>query len=283
MRSVYLITIALLAVSTCYGGLVGTAVDPNSTLSNWGELYNIDPVTGATSPLRPFFLYGIGDSPLPATIFGSSTINLYALNLDTNVVSHYNPNGALDLAYDGDHNVLYGVFPDSLVTISPDPCDYVPCPTIHTVGSFGGLQMWALGYVPGEGLYGVDGMFGTLWRIDPTNAALTAVGPTGVGWLLTGMGITDIEWDSGTGRMIATAGGPESFDTFGDGPSPLGPPLTSGKIYLLDRQTGALTLLNDNAPNFFGLAEATPEPGSFFLIMMGALAVAGGRLVRRRR
>ena len=54
--------------------------------------------------------------------------------------------------------------------------------------------------------------------------------------------------------------------------------LASGKIYLLDRVNGSVTVLNNNAPHFFGLAEVTPEPGRFCLIIGDALLAAGLRL-----
>jgi hypothetical protein len=60
----------------------------------------------------------------------------------------------------------------------------------------------------------------------------------------------------------------------------------SGKIYLLGRVNGSITVLNNNAvtvlnnnePYFFGLAEVTPEQGSFFLMIGDALLAVGLRL-----
>ena len=275
MRSVYAVIAAFSTVSLCHAGfLVGIAADANSPNSATGVPYLIDPMTGATTVLtQPFDrLYLVaGDSPYPATIFGSSTVNLYTANFATGVASIYSSEGsALDLAYDSGHNVLYASLGDDrLATIPVIPCTFPPCQPETVVGNFT-LPIFAMGYVPGDGLYGVDPDMGTLWRIDVNTAALIPVGPTGVGLLVNGLSITDIEFDSATGRLIASAGGPEPVYPGS------GTPFASGKIYLLDRFTGATTLLNDNAPNFFSLAEVSPEPVSLILVG-GALLALGLR------
>src|ERR1035437_2921142 len=291
MRSVNAAIAALFTVSICHAGfLVGIAVDPNSPVPGRGLPYRIDPMTGATtlitqnftwydsnpvgSPQDNHFWLVAGDPPYPATIFGASPFNLYTANVDTGVANFYSSGGsALDLAYDSDHNVLYSSLGDRLATIPLVPCSG-PCPPIPVVGQFP-FPIYAMGYVPGDGLYGVDPATGTLWRIEVHTAALTPVGPTGI-FLANGLSITDIEFDTATGRMIASAGGPEPYFS---GTS--GTPFASGKIYLLDRFIGATTLLNGNAPNFFSLAEVSPEPAS--LILVGAALLALGVRSRFRR
>ena len=270
MRSFSVITAAFVTGSLCYAGtLVGIAVDPNSPIGTQGLVYRIDPITGATTPMAGnYFWLVAGDSPYPATIFGSSPINLYTANFDTGGGGLYYSGGvAFDLAFDSDHNTLYSIVDSSLRTIPLTPCSG-PCPTIPVIGSLS-APIYAMGYVPGEGLYGVDAVTGMLYRIDGNTAALTPVGPLGPEFMGTGLSITDIEFDVATGRMIATAG-------FGE-PVPVGPPgrlpLVSGKIYLLDRYTGGVTLLNDNAPNFISLAEVSPEPVSLILLGTGLLAL----------
>lgn len=288
MRSVYAATTAFFTVSVCHAGmLVGIAVDPNlynlndpfAPYSQMGLPYRIDPMTGATTLItQNFTWYDIGpvgypgdnhlwlvagDSPYPATIFGASPVNLSSANFDTGVGNFYYSGGyAFDLAYDSDHNVLYSSTGDSLATIPLVPCSG-PCPPIPKIGGLP-FPIYAMGYVPGDGLYGVDAYTGMLYRINGDTAALTQVGFTGVGLAVNGLSITDIEFDTATGRMIASAGGPEGLRVG---------PFLSGKIYLLDRFTGSTTLLNDNAPNFFSLVEVSPEPASLILMGAGLLAL----------
>lgn len=292
MRSVSIAIAASFTLSLCHAGnLVGIAVDPNSPnplTPYWGLPYLIDPITGATTlitqnftwydnngpgtPRDNHFYLSAGDSPNPNTLFGTSPVNLYEANFGTGVVNFWNSGfSAYDLAYDSNRNLLYGSMGDVFVKTSLAPCSG-PCPPPTVVGNFG-APIFAMGYVPDEGLYGVDMLTGMLSRIDVDTGALTAIGPTGIGFLVNQLSITDIEYDSATGRMIASAGGPED--------PRYGPPLGSGKIYLLDRFTGSATLLNDHAPNFFSLAEFTPEPAS--PILVGAALLALGVRWRFRR
>lgn len=154
---------------------------------------------------------------------------MYAANLDTGAVHFYSSGGsAFDLAFDREHNVLYSSLGEWLFTVPLVVCSG-PCPPATKVGNFT-APIFAMGYVPGDGLYGVDILMGMLWRIDVNTAALTLVGPTGIGLSVNGLSITDIEFDTATGEMIAAAGGSED---------PFGSRLQSGKIYLLDRLKSA--------------------------------------------
>src|SRR5664279_794832 len=85
MRSFSVVTAAFITGSLCYAGtLVGIAVDPNAPSGTSGLVYRIDPITGATTPMAgKYFWLVAGDSPYPATIFGSSPVNLYSANFDT--------------------------------------------------------------------------------------------------------------------------------------------------------------------------------------------------------
>ena len=295
MRAVNTAIAALFTVSLCHAGfLVGVAFDPNSPDPQLGLPYRIDPMTGATtlitenftwtdfgsSILKDNHLYvrASGDSPFPGTIFSTNGNDLHTVDFSTGVTTYYYAGccgGPPELAYDSDHNVLYAGGGGWLGTIPLVYCPQGPfCPPGTTVGTFS-AQIYALGYVPGDGLYGVDKNDGMLYRINGNTAALTAVGYTGIGLLIDGLSITDIEFDTSTGRIIATAGGPEPYG--------VGAPFPSGKIYLLDRFTGATTLLNDNAPNFFSLAEVSPEPANLILMGVGLLALGVRSRFRRNR
>lgn len=297
MRSVYPILITLCMVSVCHAGiLVGIAVDPNSPFAMVGLPYQIDPMTGAATLITQNFTHvGIGgstpgdnhlylaagDSPYPATIFGGTGPNLYTADFAHGIQTYYSGSlGPEELAYDQTNNLLYGTDGTNLEKIPVTPCDMGTCLPPTPVGSFP-VPILAMGYVNGDGLYGVDAEMGMLWRIDGNTAHLTLVGPTGVGLLVDGMSMTDIEFDSTTGRMIATAGGPEPTIPLGSLFGGATAPLASGRIYLLDRFTGATTLLNGNAPNFYSLVEVSPEPAS--LIPVGAVLLVLALRSRARR
>lgn len=127
--------------------------------------------------------------------------------------------------------------------------------------------MQALGFVPGAGLYGVSDNF--LYLINDSTGATTPVGATGL--LDLTKAITDLAYDSATGRLIASAGCSkfDAFTQFACDES------HQGSIYLIDRATGHATLLNGNAPMIVGLAEVVPEPSSalLFALGLGALLV----------
>jgi hypothetical protein len=133
--------------------------------------------------------------------------------------------------------------------------------------------MQALGFVPGAGLYGVSDNF--LYLINDSTGATTPVGATGL--LDPTKGITDLAYDSATGRLIASAGC-SKFDPFTQFSGPCDES-HQGSIYLIDRSTGHATLLNGKAPMIVGVAEVVPESSSALLFALGL----GALLVRRRR
>ena len=262
LQSVLLDVLLLLVVS--FAALGSAPADIVGVEFSTGLVYGIDPITGAVTPTSDQFVkWGASGAPQPGTIFGTSVINLWELNLNTGVSTpvgsfeepRVGPVGITELAFDRQSGVLYGTDYSSLFSIDFGSC-HPYCPTTLE-GGLGVPEMWAMGWVPGRGLYGVDDSTDFLFRIDEATGSATPVGPTGVD------GITDIAFDSATGELIASAGGPEPFAS--------GP----GKIYAIDLQTGGATLLNDNAPNMLGIADTVPEPGSW-LLLATSLAALGG-------
>jgi PEP-CTERM motif len=238
-------------------------------------LYEINPITGSTTLLRPSCVPGCGPylgasgSPRAGTIFDSSIVNVHETNVTTfqdtalGGISH-----PFDLAFDRGTHTLYDTSGSALFTVN---CPSPPalCTETQVGPAFPTSHMQALGFVPGAGLYGVSDNF--LYRINDSTGATTPVGATGLPDPT--KGITDLAYDAGTGRLIASAGCSkvDPFTMF-SGPCDESHP---GSIYLIDRATGHALLLNGNAPMIVGLAEVVPEPGSALLLAagLGALLV----------
>jgi PEP-CTERM motif len=243
-----------------------------------GRLDGIDPITGAVTPYGGVPIvatYGITGGP-NRTVFLTTVVNLYEWNLNTGVLTPLDgfndpmlgeiPIG--QLAFDLKSGVLYGTDNSSLFTIDLNDCPIEGCITT-LVGVLGVGEMWAMGFVPGRGLYGVSEATDLLYQINAVTGLATPIGPTGVD------GITDIAFDSATGELIASAGGPKKICP------PWSCTLSPGKIYAIDLQTGGAALLNNNAPTMFGIADVVPEPGSWLLLATGLAAL--GALSRLKR
>jgi len=67
-------------------------------------------------PIENHFFLSIGDSPYAASIISGSPVNLYALSSATRTMTFVKGNGAFNLAYDDDHQVLYGILFNGLAT-----------------------------------------------------------------------------------------------------------------------------------------------------------------------
>ena len=91
--------------------------------------------------------------------------------------------------------------------------------------------------------------------------------------MVPGSRITGLAYDIDTDRLIATGG------NLTHQMEPIGP----GYIYLLDPRTGQVTVLNDDAPNMFGIAKINPlglpEPSTLALVAFGVIV---GGVFRRR-
>ena len=245
-------------------------------------IYSIDPPTGNTTQLLagcppgcgPYL--GASGSPHAGTIFDSSIVNLHETNVttfqDTSVGGILHP---FDLAFDRGTNTLYDTSGSALFAVQcPSPPGL--CTETQVGPAFPTSHMQALGFVPGAGLYGVSDNF--LYLINDSTGATTPVGATGL--LDLTEGITDLAYDAGTGRLIASAGC-SKFDPFTVFSGPCDES-HQGSIYLIDRSTGHATLLNGNAPMIVGLAEVVPEPSSALLFALGFGALLVWSLRRAR-
>ena len=260
----------LLAVSfVVWAALPSTALAGQIVGITFGRtLYNVDSLTGNTTLLNNFCsscgpYVGASGSPDANTILIYSIVNLHEINVEN--VFQDTPLGGItrnpvDLAFDRDTNTVFDTNGSALFSVHCPSPPFI-CTETQVGPAFPTNHMQALGWVAGAGLYGVSDNF--LYFINDLTGVTTPIGATG----LTDptKPITDIAYDVGTGRLIASAGC-SKFDPFG--PQATGPCDEShqGSLYLIDRSTGHATLLNGNAPMIVGLAEVVPEPGSALLL-----------------
>ena len=269
------ITGSLLFFFLCFWAMIArpASAGPIVGVTFARSLYNIDPLTGNTSLLLPGCAPGCGPflgasgSPDAGTIFDSSTVNVHEINLttfqDTALGGIIHP---FDLAFDRGTKTLFDTNGSALFNVHcPSPPGL--CTETQVGPAFPSSHMQALGFVPGAGLYGVSDNF--LYLINDSTGVTTPVGATGLPDPV--RGITDLAFDAGTGRLIASAGC-SKFDPS----TPFSGPCDEshqGSIYLIDRLTGHATLLNGNAPMIVGLAEVVPEPASALLVAAGLAAL----------
>lgn len=111
------------------------------------------------------------------------------------------------------------------------------------------MSLTVMEYVEGLGLYGLDKYSGYLiseltGKVTPLASLYPSSAP-----------ITGLAYDPDSGRLLGSSGNPYG----------------QRKIYLVDPTSGAVTVLNDNAPNLHGIAAVlvTPEPRSAWLVVTG--------------
>jgi hypothetical protein len=219
------------------------------------HVYSIDPNTGTTT-----FLF---DSGIPDTVYGASTSNSVGVIYATTLNDLYSVNvlagttssavgfsGAtssiFEIGFDRASGVLYGTDYSSLYTVNPGTG------LTTVIGGLGPPSMlWAMTYVPGSGLYGVNEGDHTFYSISTATGLATSIGPTGADRII------DIAYEPATGRLIGSANVP-------------------GRIYVLDLGTGAATLLNSvDVPSMLGIAEVNPVPEPSTLAIWSLLATLG--------
>jgi hypothetical protein len=253
------------------------------------SLYSVDPLTGNTTILMagcpspgcgPDF--GASRSPDAGSIFYTSVVNAREINLstfqDAPLGGVLNP---IDLAFDPATNTLYDTNGSALFSVH---CPSPPAMCVETqIGlAFPTTHMQALDFVPGVGIYGVGD--NNLYRINPSSGVATLIGFTGIAPDTLGQtNLTDIAYDSSSGRLIASVG---CLKQLGPGPIGSGGPCDEshpGSIYWIDSSSGHATLLNGNVPQLMGLAEVVAEPWSALLFVPGLAALLILRLHLRVR
>lgn len=261
MREGTILTVCLLTLVLISGSAY--AVDMVGFDMSDSNLYSINPVTGATA----FLAYtnicgapgacGAGSASAIYVVADGSPNELYSMNVSSGLVTKIGtftglPATIRQLAYDAGAGVMYGTDRTNLYRINP----LTAATTL--VGDFGGIgDMLAMGFVPGQGLYGVSNITHTLYRISTQNGALTTIGLTGADR------ITDIAYSASSQRLIGVTNSPTYV----------------GGVYQLSLSTGAATLLSTNGRNIMGIAELVPEPSSILIMLCGI----GGMIWRRRR
>ncbi len=230
------------------------------------DVYSIDPNTGTTTFLFdtgiPVSVYGASTSNSVGVIYATNISNLYSVNVLAGTTSPGVPfSGATssirELGFDRASGVLFGTDYTSLYTVNPATA------STALIGGLGGPSaLWAMTYVPGSGLYGVNQTNQTFYSINTTSGAATAIGATGADRII------DIAYEPATGRLIGSANSP-------------------GRIYTLNLGTGAATLLNNvGVPGMLGIAEVNPvpEPSSIVVFLgLAAVGLAGYGWRRSRR
>jgi uncharacterized protein DUF11 len=220
-----------------------------------GRLLKIDPITGVVSNLsltNPTLtlVFGASSAADPGKLWATENgSQLYEIEVGTGVAS---PRGSFfgattvinELAYDVGAGVLYGTNNSDLYIVDGATAN------TSRVGPFGsGIdQMFAMVYVPGYGLYGIDGFYKALWSVNTSNGAATMVGPTGLAD--TTRTVTDIAWDTSSFALIGTAS-------------------NTAAVYKISLSTGSAQLLNDTSVPFVsGVGEMSSPPAD--------LAISGG-------
>lgn len=217
----------------------------------------VDPLTGSTTPFGGVFNSGyivVSSSLVDGTLFTMSPVNLYRINPFTGeTIGYLCPSmqfctfAANDHAYDPSNQNTYALSTlgnDEVLVQMVDrgllsPVGSAP-PGSHQisyelVGLLHATNISLIEYIPGLGLYGIDGG-GAGYLIDETTGRASPLAP------LTGlsMPITGLAYSFDTNRLIASAADRNATGF--------------GMIYQLDPLTGHATLLNDRAANLTGIA-----------------------------
>jgi hypothetical protein len=230
-----------------------------------GVLYSINPLTGAVNAIglsgTSNGYYPISSGPIAGSYFAISPVNHYLESYSQPGTTQppfgqweYHGGGFFltDFAFDSSNGKLFSLTestalggPEGLVQLT-NTGPYAACPTVncYNLAATGIAQAPALPnlsiieYINGLGLYGTDGH--NAYLINETTGATTQLPDL----TYTGPIITGLAYDPDSGRLIGVAGSLPGLGGSG-GPS---------TIYDIDPLTGAVNVLNANAPDMYGLA-----------------------------
>jgi hypothetical protein len=285
-RTIAVAALLWLSISARSEPIIGIGNGGNQ--ASLGVLYSIDPLTGAVTAIRATgdgFFFPISPGPIAGSYFVLSPVNHYLESYSQPGTTQapfgqweYHGGGFFltDFAFDSSNGKLFSLTessalggPEGLVQLT-NTGPYSACPagtSCYNLAAASIAQAPALPslsiieYINGLGLYGTDGH--NAYLINETTGATTRLPDLAY----TGPIITGLAYDPDSDRLIGVSG------TF-PGTGPGGP----STIYDIDPLTGAVSVLNSDAPDMYGLAAiAIPEPSTLSLLGAGLFGVWLGR------
>ena len=272
-RTIPILGIVLFSVCAQSEPIVG--IGNAGGFSSSGVLYSINPLNGSVTAIGPSgttnWYYPVSSGPVAGSYFALSPINHYLIGPNEPIGTNTPPFGQWecyscftiglgDFAFDPSNGELFSLSITSngtqgLVQLTNTGRYFGGCPVpncynltasfIAQAPAFPALTL--IEYINGLGLYGTDGH--AAYLINEKTDETTQLPSLAYG----GPIITGLADDPDSGRLIGVSG------------TLLGAAGSTSDIYNIDPLSGAVTLLNSNAPDMFGIAAvSTPEPSSIF-------------------